>query len=104
MSRTAIGWRPRRWNGERPTGALPDNAAPGHALADRDTGAIVRQALMALPADQRAVVVLRYYEGCSEAEIAAVLGYAPGTVKSRASRALASLRQSGLLAEEGLIG
>lgn len=40
----------------------------------------------ALPERQRAVVVLRYWDGLSEAEIAARLGCAPGTVKSLASR------------------
>lgn len=45
-----------------------------------------------LPARQRAVVVLRYYEDLSEREIADVLGVAPGTVKSLASAAMAKLR------------
>ena len=45
-----------------------------------------------LPARQRAVIVLRYYEGLSEAEIADVLGVTEGSVKTHASRALAKLR------------
>ena len=46
-----------------------------------------------LPTRQRVVIVLRYYEGLSEAEIAAALSCAPGTVKSLASRAIARLRK-----------
>ncbi len=50
------------------------------------------QALRALPPRQRAVIVLRYYDGLSELEIAKALGINPGTVKSQASKAMASLR------------
>jgi RNA polymerase sigma-70 factor (sigma-E family) len=49
--------------------------------------------LRRLPYDQRAVIVLRYWLGLSEAEIAAVLGCRPGTVKSRRARALRTLRK-----------
>ena len=49
------------------------------------------KAIQELPPRQRAVVVLRYYEDLSEKEIAEILGIAPGTVKSQASRALKAL-------------
>ena len=49
--------------------------------------------LAALPVKQRAVVVLRYYEDRSEADIADLLGVRPGTVKSLLHRGLARLRE-----------
>jgi RNA polymerase sigma factor (sigma-70 family) len=52
----------------------------------------VEMALLRLPMKQRTVVVLRYFEGMSEAEIASTLRVARGTVKSRAARALEALR------------
>jgi RNA polymerase sigma factor (sigma-70 family) len=48
----------------------------------------VVDALSALPPRQREVLVLRYYGGLSEAEIADATGISRGTVKSTASRAL----------------
>jgi RNA polymerase sigma-70 factor (sigma-E family) len=51
----------------------------------------VLAALARLPRRRREVLVLRYYLGLSEAEIAAVLGISPGTVKSTAARGLAAL-------------
>src|SRR3954453_1628224 len=53
----------------------------------------LRRALEGLPRQQRVVLVLRYWQDLSEAEIAELLGCRQGTVKSRASRAYARLRQ-----------
>jgi RNA polymerase sigma-70 factor (sigma-E family) len=53
----------------------------------------VVEALRTLPRRQREVLVLRYWSELSEAEIAAALGVAKGTVKSSASRGLASLQK-----------
>ena len=50
------------------------------------------RALGRLPAGQRAVVVLRYFEDMTEAQVAGILGCSAGTVKSQTSRALARLR------------
>jgi DNA-directed RNA polymerase specialized sigma24 family protein len=47
------------------------------------------------------VLVLRYLDDISEADTARMLGISPGTVKSRAARGLAALRQTGLLDLEG---
>lgn len=60
-------------------------------LGERDE---VIRALVALPLKQRRVVVLRYLLDLSEAEVAAELDMPLGTVKSTASRALASLRSA----------
>ncbi|MBL1107861.1 SigE family RNA polymerase sigma factor [Streptomyces sp. 5-8] len=51
------------------------------------------RAVLRLPARQRAMVVLRYYEDLSEAQTAEVLGVSVGTVKSAVSRALGKLRE-----------
>ena len=49
------------------------------------------RALLTLPARQRATVVLRYLEGMSERETAAVMRCSEGTVKSQTARALNTL-------------
>jgi RNA polymerase sigma-70 factor (sigma-E family) len=59
-------------------------------VAGRDAELWAR--VVGLPRQQRAVVVLRYYEDLTEAQTAEVLGCTVGTVKSHASRALGALR------------
>lgn len=56
--------------------------------------AAVRTALAALPRRQREVLVLRYYAGLTEADIAADLGVSRGAVKSHASRGIAALTRT----------
>lgn len=81
-------WRRTRRESPLPVGY--DVTAPTTAgFEDRER---TLAALRLLPPRQRAVIVLRYYEDLSEAEIARTLGCSPGTVKSQASRALRTLR------------
>lgn len=65
----------------------------GAAVDERDR---VWRELATLPTQQRAVLVLRYYEDLDDVTIARLLGCARGTVRSAASRALATLRASSL--------
>ena len=53
----------------------------------------IRAALARLGPERRQVLVLRYFADLTEAQIATVLGIAPGTVKSRAARAIAALSE-----------
>jgi RNA polymerase sigma factor (sigma-70 family) len=82
------GWKRR----EYATETLPET---GHVTDTYDEGrsGALWEVVQTLPRKARAVVVLRYYEELSEAETAEALGISVGTVKSQASRALASLRE-----------
>jgi RNA polymerase sigma-70 factor (sigma-E family) len=91
----ATWWR-RRWNDERPTGELPDQAYDDDRAEAHDLWA----ALGRLPRGQRAVIVLRYFEDLSEAETARVLDCSVGTVKSQCAKALAKLRYDGALVDD----
>ncbi|MFB0616450.1 SigE family RNA polymerase sigma factor [Streptomyces sp. AGS-58] len=72
----------------------PDRAPGGEDPAERQAlHDAMWRAVMKLPARQRAMVVLRYYEDLSEAQTAEVLGVSVGTVKSAVSRALGKLRE-----------
>jgi RNA polymerase sigma-70 factor (sigma-E family) len=72
-----------RWNGSSAITVDADRLALAEPLL---------AALRQLPARQRAVVVLRYHDDLSEADVASTLGMAAGSVKSHASRGLAHLR------------
>jgi RNA polymerase sigma-70 factor (sigma-E family) len=88
-----LSWRRRSWRLVL-AGAGTDIAsrpAPDHAAGYAERDAIFAE-LAKLPLRQRAVLVLRYYEGLSDAEIADVLGCRPATVRGYACRALAALR------------
>ena len=87
---TFIDSRRRRWHREQPTELLPEDVLPDTASATVDAVGLER-ALAALGRDQRVAIVLRYYLDLTEAQMASILGVAPGTVKSRLSRALSSL-------------
>jgi RNA polymerase sigma-70 factor (sigma-E family) len=71
--------------GPRPS--TVDDPAVAHAERDEVWALLAR-----LPHRQRAALVLRFYEGLTDADIAAVLDCAVGTVRSLISRALATLR------------
>lgn len=93
VTTTAIGWyRRRQWSSERAAERLPDSTQPGHEdqVADQEW---LWQALQALPPRQRAALVCRFYDDLSEADTAAVMGCAPGTVKSQVSAGLNRLRR-----------
>ena len=68
-----------------------DVASSEQAVLLREEQREVIAALTALPARRREAIVLRYWLGLSEAEIAAAMGISAGTVKSQVSRGLAAL-------------
>ncbi|SIN27556.1 RNA polymerase sigma factor SigM [Micromonospora cremea] len=85
-----------------PTVPLPDGnragdgpgtrgVEPAAPAQDHDTALVVREALAALPIEQRAALVLVDVQGYPVAEVARILGVAEGTVKSRCARGRARL-------------
>jgi len=87
----ASAWRRNRNTAPATTLNLAEFPAGLDSLCVVDERDAVWRALRVLPPRQRAVTVLRYYDDMTEAEIAAVMGISPGTVKSQAARALRRL-------------
>ena len=85
--------RHRRWQAVAPRLAAGSGPA-GRAAAATGDHEILWDVIAALPFNQRAVVVLRFYEGLTEAEIAAALGCRPGSVGPWLHRALTSMRKA----------
>ncbi|MEU5722707.1 SigE family RNA polymerase sigma factor [Micromonospora sp. NPDC047738] len=85
-------WWRRRWRQvEQPTSQLPERPTADE-LSHLDQRDQVWQAIGKLPRRQRTVLVLRYFEDMTEAQIADAMGISVGTVKSQATKALAKLR------------
>jgi RNA polymerase sigma-70 factor (ECF subfamily) len=76
-----------RWRAERAATAVPPVSSPEAAVVGEEGRRAVLEAVNALAENDRLVIAARYFLDLSEAETAALLGVARGTVKSRLSRA-----------------
>lgn len=81
----------KRRRRERAVETLPERPTPDRT-GDIDNGDQIRRALATLPPRQRAVLVLRYLDDATEAQVAEMLGCSVGTVKSQSARGLDKLR------------
>lgn len=89
------GVRPEQYQADWPEADeedLPSDDRPEDAVDTRLWQRIVRQAVAALPEDQRRVLGLAFFQGYSHSEIAERLGEPLGTVKSRIRLAMQKLR------------
>jgi RNA polymerase sigma-70 factor (sigma-E family) len=100
MFTTYAKWYRRKWRGEISTGHLPDTDATRDEYAGVDDRDRLQRALAELSPKARAVIVMRFYEDRTEAQVAEVLGCSIGTVKSTAHRGLAKLREAASLAPD----
>jgi RNA polymerase sigma-70 factor (sigma-E family) len=96
LMRATVDESRRPWRREHATAELPEVADISPVAGDIASGVvdreIVRLALEQIPAGQRAVLVLRYYEGLDVAATAAALECSEGNVKSQTARGLAALK------------
>ncbi|TMR88995.1 SigE family RNA polymerase sigma factor [Nonomuraea basaltis] len=94
---TYTSWWRRRWRRELPSADLPEAAAHDQGGEPRDE---LWVAVGRLPARQRAVIVLRFYEDLPVAEVSRLLGCQEGTVKSQTAKGLAKLRMDESIVKE----
>ncbi|GLW32526.1 RNA polymerase sigma factor [Actinoplanes regularis] len=104
-SRVAVDWHRGRRRTELLRRRLVALRAPGVAETlpahDRDLALIMAGELDELPADQRQLLVLRFYVDLTVPQIADALGVAQGTVKSRLHHAVGRLRDR--LSTKGMV-
>jgi RNA polymerase sigma-70 factor (sigma-E family) len=93
-------WRRRKVN-EYPTEEMPETVGDTDAMGGTELRAVLWQALAKLPENQRTMLVLRYYEGRTDPEIADIMDISVGTVKSSIWRALRRLREDETLSRGG---
>ncbi|MDO0912143.1 SigE family RNA polymerase sigma factor [Streptomyces sp. DT2A-34] len=98
LTRAFLTHQRRRSSTERATDAIPDRAAADGGHGDVSLRLTLLQALARLPAKDRAVVVLRYWEDRSVEETADALNASSAAVRTRCTRALGRLRE--LLGED----
>jgi len=91
LYRDFLHWR-RKLRQEYSTPDPTPTAVSDHAAIIDERRAIL-DALRRIPRQQRAVIVLRFFEDLSESETASVLGVSVGTVKSHGHHGLLRLRQ-----------
>ncbi len=96
---TYLTWRRRQWRGEEPVEVMPETAVPGDEIAAVDLRDLLGRILPLLPARQRAVLVLRFYQDMSVEQVADAMGCSVGTVKSQTAKALARLAAAKLAQE-----
>jgi len=96
LTTSYLDWRRRRSSTEQTTGDLPEPSAEASGGGDPADQVVLRdevlRALATLTPHQRAVLVLRHYEGYDDVAIGAVLGCSEVTVRSHATRGAQRLR------------
>jgi len=93
MYREQVSWWRRRGRQRETLTAVPVERPTADPAEHVGLRVAMRHALLSLPPEQRAILVLRYYEDLPEARVAEVLNCSIGTVRSRTHRAVGRLRR-----------